>query len=226
MPSDLWRKAVVRESRLASVYRIPCSDGLQQENSSGTVFVARSLHTSLVARDIAAVLSPSALDREIGQPFARGEIVYKSASTLIARALGAPSDEAFESQIFEIFDTASRISYGRRQRRPSASLRVQRIKRYIEQRVAEAVNLEEIAALVSISPFVLIRQFKDATGMTPYAYLSRCRAREAQKLLLYTNSPIEAVGRHVGMHDQNYFARFFKRKTGVTPSTYRQLAYE
>ena len=222
----LSANVVVRESRLACVYRITYADGLQDNSNSGAVFVARALQASLVTRDIVAVLRPDAIDSEVPQPFARDAIVCKNAAAMLVRALGFQQDDAFESQIFEIFDTASRISHGRKQRCPSASLRVQRIKRYIEHRVSEAVTLDEIAAVAGISPFVLIRQFKDATGMTPYAYLSCCRAREAQKLLRSTNSRIEEVGKHVGIHDQNYFARFFKRKTGITPSTYRQLIRE
>ncbi len=141
---------------------------------------------------------------------------------MVVRALASTSSDAFVSLIFEIFETASRISYGRDARPAAASFRVQRVKRYIEDHVTDALTLDDMATIVNLSPFVLIRQFKEAEGMTPYAYLSRCRAFAAQALLRNTNGPIEEVGRRVGFDDPNYFARFFKRATGVTPSQYRE----
>jgi AraC family transcriptional regulator, transcriptional activator of pobA len=39
--------------------------------------------------------------------------------------------------------------------------------------------------------------------------------------LLRTSASVESIARSVGFDDLAYFSRFFKRRTGVTPSSFR-----
>ena len=43
----------------------------------------------------------------------------------------------------------------------------------------------------------------------------------AKQLLKDPSVPIVEVASRVGLDDQSYFSRFFKKKTGLTPSQYR-----
>jgi AraC-like DNA-binding protein len=104
------------------------------------------------------------------------------------------------------------------------SSRMQYVKRYIESQLTQPITLEHLASVVYLSPFVVIRQFKAAVGTTPYAYLTACRAALARCLLTRSSMAIADVGRRVGYDDPNYFARFFKRMTGASPSDYRETA--
>lgn len=43
----------------------------------------------------------------------------------------------------------------------------------------------------------------------------------AQLWLAETELPIAEIGRRLGYDDQNYFAKVFRKETGVSPSDYR-----
>ncbi|WP_034997863.1 helix-turn-helix domain-containing protein [Beijerinckia mobilis] len=45
---------------------------------------------------------------------------------------------------------------------------------------------------------------------------------EAKRNLLYTSLPIAAVGQAVGLADPAYFCRFFTKRTGISPSEFRE----
>lgn len=45
--------------------------------------------------------------------------------------------------------------------------------------------------------------------------------REARRLLAYTDAPVADVAQELGFDDPAYFSRFFARRSGVSPSSYR-----
>jgi len=47
---------------------------------------------------------------------------------------------------------------------------------------------------------------------------------EAKRLLAYSNLTIAEIGYRIGYEDPNYFARFFRQKSGLSPGRYRKLA--
>jgi AraC family L-rhamnose operon transcriptional activator RhaR len=53
------------------------------------------------------------------------------------------------------------------------------------------------------------------------AWLARQRAEKAAVLLLTTDKAIAAIGREVGWHDPNYFARRFRAAFGISARQYR-----
>jgi AraC family L-rhamnose operon transcriptional activator RhaR len=67
----------------------------------------------------------------------------------------------------------------------------------------------------------VVRLFKASTGLPPIAYLARLRAAHAAALLLHSDQSISCIGRAVGWPDQNYFARRFKARYGLSPTMYR-----
>jgi AraC-like DNA-binding protein len=54
------------------------------------------------------------------------------------------------------------------------------------------------------------------------AYLAQVRAERAAVLLLHSDAPVTSIGRAVGWPDQNYFARRFKARYGLSAATYRK----
>lgn len=90
---------------------------------------------------------------------------------------------------------------------------------FIETHFAEAVRLEQLAALsaLSISRFVTV--FRQRFGRSPYRYLCDVRILHAQTLLL-AGMPGSVVATEVGFFDQSHFGRHFKRFCGMTPGGY------
>lgn len=92
----------------------------------------------------------------------------------------------------------------------------------MEERLDHDWGLVELAKLLKLNRSYLVRLFKRHTGQSPMAWLARRRAEKAAVLLLTTDKAIAAVGRDVGWHDPNYFARRFRAAFGISARQYRQ----
>lgn len=96
---------------------------------------------------------------------------------------------------------------------------VQQAREYLEDHYAENVSLEQLADFVHVSPFHLLRVFRDEVGLPPHNYLTQVRIRRARQLLQASLRPAE-VALAVGFSDQSHLTRHFKSLVGVTPARY------
>jgi transcriptional regulator GlxA family with amidase domain len=92
---------------------------------------------------------------------------------------------------------------------------------YLERNSARGVSVPDLARNVFLSTSRLQHLFKESTGMSLLEYLLQLRIDHACQLLRDTRSSIAHVAGAVGFHDRAYFARQFRKKTGVTPLQYR-----
>ena len=83
-------------------------------------------------------------------------------------------------------------------------------------------NLTDYAQAAGISENYLSRQVKQSTGHSVGNWIDNARLVRSKRLLADTSLPIIDVATAVGLEDQSYFARFFKRETGQTPSEFRK----
>ncbi len=97
------------------------------------------------------------------------------------------------------------------------------VRDYLEAHHAEAISLEQLAGLVQRHPRHLIEAFRRVYGVPPHTYLLQRRVREAKRLLLSEQTPLE-VALSLGFYDQAHFSGTFKRFTGVTPGQFRRGA--
>jgi AraC family transcriptional regulator of adaptative response/methylated-DNA-[protein]-cysteine methyltransferase len=109
-----------------------------------------------------------------------------------------------------------------RERTPDAqSELVERICRYLEQHLDEAVTLASLSHELGLSPFHLQRRFKAATGITPRAYADFCRLQSFKSGLRQGRAVTTA------MYDAGYgsSSRLYERAAahlGMTPTVYRK----
>ncbi len=96
---------------------------------------------------------------------------------------------------------------------------VARIKRYLLEKYAESVSLDELVALSGLSRFHLVRIFAKYVGMTPHAFQIKVRINAARELLKAGVPPVN-VATDIGFSDQSHFTRHFKKAWGTTPSRY------
>jgi AraC-like DNA-binding protein len=82
------------------------------------------------------------------------------------------------------------------------------------------VALEDLSALSGLSPYHLIRVFRQELGLSPHAYFEQVRIHRARRLLK-EGLPIVDVAVDLGFTDQSHLNRHFKKLTGVTPGAYR-----
>jgi AraC family L-rhamnose operon transcriptional activator RhaR len=92
----------------------------------------------------------------------------------------------------------------------------------MEEHLDHDWGLVELAKMLELNRSYLVRLFKRHTGQSPMAWLARRRAEKAAVLLLTTDMPIALVGKQVGWHDPNYFARRFRAAFGISAREYRQ----
>lgn len=82
-------------------------------------------------------------------------------------------------------------------------------------------NVSEYAALLHVTPNYLNKAVKSSTHRTAIDWIEIARLNSAKLLLRDRSLSIAEIAEKTGLVDQSYFSRFFKKKTGLTPSEYR-----
>ncbi|MCR5277715.1 MAG: helix-turn-helix transcriptional regulator [Bacteroidales bacterium] len=83
-------------------------------------------------------------------------------------------------------------------------------------------TLASYAAETGISENYLSRLVKNATGRSVGGWINIARIQKAKRLLAETRDPVIDIAAAVGMEDQSYFSRLFKKETSLTPSAFRR----
>jgi AraC-like DNA-binding protein len=86
------------------------------------------------------------------------------------------------------------------------------------------VGLKQIGSHVGTDPYHLAHKFREEVGMPPIQYLNRYRMEIAKRLLATSDRAVSEVARLVGIPDESYFARTFRRLLGRTPQQFRKDA--
>ncbi|MBD1382890.1 response regulator [Metabacillus arenae] len=97
---------------------------------------------------------------------------------------------------------------------------VHRAKEYINQHYQGSISLEEVAALVELSPTYFTKLFKEETGQTFIDYLTEIRMNKAKELLQTREYSLKEITYLVGYKDPNYFSRVFKKVVGCAPKRF------
>lgn len=168
------------------------------------------------------------------------EIYYRCAATLLGqinRRLGADVDavpgaskllragdhgnwDAAADYLLSMGKALFNLQRGVQQKTVHES--VERIKEYIRAHLGEDLSLVRLAELFYFNPSYLSRLFKQATGRNLIDYITQLRVERAQTMLLDHRRRIGDIATALGFESQHYFARFFKKATGMAPQEYRE----
>jgi AraC family transcriptional regulator len=99
---------------------------------------------------------------------------------------------------------------------------LKRLKEYINANLASSITLEDLATIAGLSRFHLCRAFGESTGYPPHAWIMQARLEMARRLLRDTNLTIADIAIQCGYANAAQFSTMFKRKIGITPSTWRR----
>lgn len=105
----------------------------------------------------------------------------------------------------------------------NGSSNVLRIKNYIAANYRNSdLSVKQISEAMYMSLAYMCSIFKNETGITINQYITDIRLEDAKHLLKNKSYNISEVAAAVGFNDSQYFAKIFKKKTGVTPTAYKE----
>ena len=98
--------------------------------------------------------------------------------------------------------------------------------RRLLRRISEAgsrITIEQYARELGITTVHLNRICHSVAGKSPHQLLQDHLVEEAKKQLRYTSYTVSEIAYLLNFEYPNYFARFFKKATGLSPSEYRRM---
>ena len=107
--------------------------------------------------------------------------------------------------------------------RPSEKLMDDAIS-WLDNNYSRHISVDMLVARIGYGRTHFFNLFKKWTGLSPNDYLVRLRIQKAGRLLATSKLPVKDIAKSVGFRDAGFFARAFKRYTGITPTSARGSA--
>ena len=92
----------------------------------------------------------------------------------------------------------------------------------VEDNYRKHLTVQQYAEQMAMSPARLNRLCKNFSDKPAQEVIHARLVLEAQRLLTYTSATSAEVAYELGFQDPAYFTRFFRKRTGQTPSAFRQ----
>lgn len=96
-------------------------------------------------------------------------------------------------------------------------------KETLDQLVYRKVTMQDVYDEIHLSKSQISREFKKYYGTTPYQYLLNRRIAIAQNLLTKTKLSVKEISDSLCFADEYHFSSLFKKRNGVSPTTYRKV---
>ena len=101
-------------------------------------------------------------------------------------------------------------------------LRLRPVISYIDEHFREKIYIEELSAMINVSPDYFTKMFKESIGKTPIDYINGMRINSAMELLCTTDMPMTDIADSIGFCNPNYFHKIFKQYMVTSPLAYRK----
>ncbi|MGE4502958.1 MAG: response regulator [Thiomicrospira sp.] len=107
---------------------------------------------------------------------------------------------------------------------PKEALIVSAAITFLQQNLAQTHSLDALAKQAGCNSKRLTAAFKQATGMTVFAWLRQTRLRQARDWLVHSDIPIAAIAERFGYTSQANFAKAFREHYGCSATQLREGA--
>ncbi len=97
-----------------------------------------------------------------------------------------------------------------------------RFKELLARKVNSIHRVSDYADMLHISPNHLNKTIKLNTQKSPSTWIRETLINEAKIMLFQTHFSIQEIAWELGIDDQSYFTRLFKKQEGMTPSDFRK----
>lgn len=98
--------------------------------------------------------------------------------------------------------------------------RLHLITEYLKSQLHRALTREDVAAACHISYSALKELFHERLGCGPMTYFLALKVGEAKRLIRDSSMNFTEIAEALGFGSIHHFSKFFKTKTGLTPSEY------
>lgn len=156
---------------------------------------------AVLRRCLRRLISPNGcgLSRDLGAEIAARELVVR----LVELLGGTLPDWADDASVF-------------------SSACANRLVDYIDAHLHTHIGLEQLAAIVGLSPSHCARKFQRTMGLSLGRFINRRRLVKALDVLRIDSIPLSRVALDLGFSSQSHFTRLFSELTGITPARYRR----
>jgi AraC family transcriptional regulator len=185
---------------------------------------------------------PAASTPDIDPLFAVGDPWFHGYFTMLQSELeifgGGPHSrdllltQSMELLIRHLVCWHSNLSQKRRRRalasaapHPLAPRHLARVLDYIDANIGRDITLADLADLVGVSKYHLIRSFRAATQRTPYGYLVERRLARAVHALRHGTLSVEEIARDAGFRSTAGFSNVFRKHYGMSPGRFRARSH-
>ena len=103
-------------------------------------------------------------------------------------------------------------------------LRLRPVISYIDEHYKEKIYIEELSAMINVSPDYFTKMFKESIGKTPIDYINAMKVNAAMDLLCTTELPMTEIAESIGFCNPNYFHKIFKQYMLTSPLAYKKSA--
>lgn len=132
-------------------------------------------------------------------------------------------DDEFRSRELACLLERLLIEAGRAKKKfASSSSKLTKSIRYINENYIENIKISDLAQMETMCLTAYNKKFKAQMGMTPSNYIIALRINMAKELLETSSISIKEISSICGYDNFNFFARIFKKHTGLSPTEYRK----
>ena len=84
------------------------------------------------------------------------------------------------------------------------------------------INIDHIAAALSLSRKQLRSRVMDMTGLTPVAFVQQVKLNYARRMIANEDTSLTVIAKRCGFQNLSHFSKVFKQQFGVSPLQYRK----
>ena len=104
---------------------------------------------------------------------------------------------------------------------PPATTLVERAKKFIAERAASGIGVEDVVAHLGCSRNLADLRYKAAEGLTIHAAIETARLEAVKRLLKTTRRPVAAIAAQCGFKSANRLTHLFRQRFGLTIRDWR-----
>jgi AraC family transcriptional activator of pobA len=108
--------------------------------------------------------------------------------------------------------------------RSRKSIQIERFRALIDSHFRDHLPVERYADELGVTSGQLTRLCREVLGMSSLDAIHARVVHEAQRDLVYSSLSVKQIAASLGFGDEAYFARFFKKQAGRTPTEFREIA--